>query len=89
MDLVLEALAGEEDPHPGGISAHFHVSTDRMRVLNYAEWLSAEAHVEALERGGGSVGQNARWRRVQEFPAMTGSTVKRYRVVDHDLRTHR
>jgi hypothetical protein len=89
VDLVLEALAAEEDPHPGGISAHFHVSTDGMRVLNYAEWVSAEAHVEALERSGGSVGRNARWRRVQEFPAMTGSTVKRYRVVEHDLRTDR
>ena len=43
VDAVQEALAAEPNPHPGGISAHFHLGTDGTRVLNYAEWETAQA----------------------------------------------
>ncbi|MFD1145687.1 antibiotic biosynthesis monooxygenase family protein [Saccharothrix hoggarensis] len=81
VDLVFSALAAEEEPHPGGISGHFHVSVDGTRVLNYAEWTSAEAHVDALARGDGSVGVAELWRRVRAFTGLKGSDVRRYRVV--------
>jgi hypothetical protein len=82
VDLVFSALAAEEDPHPGGISARFHVSVDGLRVLNYAEWTSAEAHRDALARGDGAVGVSEPWRRVRSFPGLVRSDVRRYRVVD-------
>ncbi|WP_309110964.1 antibiotic biosynthesis monooxygenase [Saccharothrix sp.] len=93
VDLVFDALAAEQDPHPGGISGHFHVSDDGSKVLNYAEWVSAEAHVEALTRGNGSVGVNERWQRVHGFHGLKSSTVRRYRLAhtgDHGqgLRAH-
>lgn len=39
-------LATEETMQfvPGFISANIHVSTDRTRVVNYAQWQSAEAY---------------------------------------------
>ncbi|MFE6775373.1 hypothetical protein [Streptomyces sp. NPDC057702] len=38
----------EVDDFDGLLAAHFHVSVDGTRVLNYAEWVSVQAHVEAL-----------------------------------------
>ncbi|MFI2027021.1 antibiotic biosynthesis monooxygenase [Streptomyces buecherae] len=38
----------EVDDFDGLLAAHFHVSTDGTRVLNYAEWVSAQAHIDAL-----------------------------------------
>jgi hypothetical protein len=81
VDLVLAALAAEDEPDPGGISAHFHVGVDGTRVLNYAEWTSARAHVDAMARGGGAVGESPLWRQVRSFPGLTSSDVRRYRVV--------
>jgi heme-degrading monooxygenase HmoA len=34
---------------PGFISANIHVSTDGTRVVNYAQWRSAEAYQEMFE----------------------------------------
>ncbi|TQM78033.1 antibiotic biosynthesis monooxygenase [Saccharothrix saharensis] len=81
VDLVLAALAAEDEPDPGGISAHFHVGVDGTRVLNYAEWTSARAHVDAMARGDGAVGRSPLWRRVRSFPGLASSDVRRYRVV--------
>ncbi|MFH0520549.1 antibiotic biosynthesis monooxygenase [Streptomyces sp. M41] len=79
VDAVFEALESEPDPHPGGISAHFHLSTDGTRVLNYAEWESAEAHAAALAAPGNGVGSATElWERVQTWPGLKGSTVSRY-----------
>ena len=81
VDTVFDALAAEASPAPGGIGAHFHVSLDGTRVLNYAEWVDEAAHVAALARSGnGAVGSNPKWRGVQTFPGLKGSTVVRYRV---------
>ncbi len=82
VDLVFAALDAEDEPHPGGISAHFHVSVDGLRVLNYAEWTSARAHRDALARGNGSVGLSEPWRRVRSFTGLKGSDVRRYRLLD-------
>lgn len=81
VDLVFSALAAEEEPAPGGISGHFHVSLDGLRVLNYAEWTSARAHRDAMARGDGAVGVGDLWRRVRSFTGLKGSDVRRYRVV--------
>ncbi|WSQ08241.1 antibiotic biosynthesis monooxygenase [Streptomyces sp. NBC_01231] len=83
VDAVFEALESEPNPHQGGISAHFHVSTDGTRVLNYAEWESAQAHIDALAAPGHGVGSaTAQWQRVQTWPGLRSSTVSRY---DHAL----
>lgn len=80
IDAVVAALAAEPEPAAGLIAAHFHASTDGTRVLNYAEWASAQAHRDALESGPDGVGQAElpEWRRVHEFPGVTGNTVGRY-----------
>ncbi|RFU82431.1 antibiotic biosynthesis monooxygenase [Streptomyces triticagri] len=78
IDTVFEALASDE-PHPGGMGAHFHTSTDGTRVLNYAEWESEQAHVDALAAPGDGVGSATEaWHRVQHFPGLVRSTVTRY-----------
>ncbi|MFF8103889.1 antibiotic biosynthesis monooxygenase [Streptomyces sp. NPDC016640] len=78
-DAVFEALGSEPEPPPGGISAHFHLGTDGTRVLNYAEWESAGAHADALAAAGDGIGPAAfAWRRVQEWPGLKSSTVRRY-----------
>ncbi|MEU9189932.1 antibiotic biosynthesis monooxygenase [Streptomyces sp. NPDC048484] len=79
VDAVFEALESEPNPHPGGISAHFHLSTDGTKVLNYAEWESAEAHMEAMGAPGDGVGSRTpQWERVQTYPGLKQSTVGRY-----------
>ena len=79
VDAVFEALESEPDQHPGGISAHFHLSTDGTRVLNYAEWETAQAHIDALDRAWRRVGSATReWERVQTYPGLKRSVVTRY-----------
>ncbi|PNG19111.1 antibiotic biosynthesis monooxygenase [Streptomyces cahuitamycinicus] len=84
VDAVFEALESEPEAHPGGISAHFHLSTDGTRVLNYAEWESAQAHIDALAAPGEGVGSaTEQWKRVQNWPGLLpGGSVSRY---DHVL----
>lgn len=79
VDGVFEALGTDPAPAPGGISAHFHVSTDGTRVLNYAEWVSAQAHIDALAAAGDGIGSRTpQWERVQAYPGVTGGGVHRY-----------
>ncbi|WP_262062013.1 antibiotic biosynthesis monooxygenase [Streptomyces sp. STR69] len=83
VDAVFEALENEPAPHPGGIAAHFHLSTDGTRVLNYAEWDSPQSHIEALAAPGAGIGSaTAQWQRVQTWPGLKSTTVSRY---DHAL----
>lgn len=54
QDRIIGSLADavEQAPieqHPGMISANFHASADGTRVLNYAEWVSDEAHIAFLD----------------------------------------
>lgn len=73
VDAVMEAL--ETDPgrrsKSGGISGHFHLSFDGTKVINYAEWESVQAHVDALAAPGEGVGSaTEQWQRVQNFPGL-------------------
>ncbi|SFI43919.1 antibiotic biosynthesis monooxygenase [Amycolatopsis regifaucium] len=80
IDLVFTAMASEPARPEGGLSGYFHVSTDGTRVLNYAEWISAEAHLAALAApGADGIGTTDVWKKVQTFPGMSGGSVKRYR----------
>ncbi|GAB1818939.1 antibiotic biosynthesis monooxygenase [Herbidospora sp. RD11066] len=79
IDAVFTALEAETEPHPGGISADFLVSADGTRVLNFAEWTSAEAHENAVA-GGNGIGRNPEWRHVHDFPGVTGSGFRRFRT---------
>ncbi|SEQ93383.1 antibiotic biosynthesis monooxygenase [Streptomyces radiopugnans] len=85
VDTVAAAI--EEDRAdgslpPGGISAHFHLSTDGTRVVNYAEWESEQAHIDALEAPGEGVGTpSPLWERVRNFPGLVSSDVARYRLL--------
>ncbi|GAA0930694.1 hypothetical protein [Nonomuraea longicatena] len=82
IDTVLNAVAAEPEPHPGGISGHFHVSTDGARVLNYAEWTDEDSHRDALAGSGrGMVGSGPAWRAVQEFPGVRSGGFTRYRLL--------
>lgn len=79
VDAVFEALESDSGLHPGGIAGHFHISLDGTRVLNYAEWESAEAHREVLAGPGDGVGSTTpQWAKVQSFPGVTGCGVNRY-----------
>ncbi|MBW5486040.1 antibiotic biosynthesis monooxygenase [Streptomyces bambusae] len=82
VDLVLDALATDPAPAPGGIAAHFHVGTDGTdgtRMLNYAEWETEEAHIEAMAAPGRGVGSGTpQWDAVLAFPGVTGDSVRRY-----------
>ncbi|WHM39309.1 antibiotic biosynthesis monooxygenase [Streptomyces sp. BPTC-684] len=79
VDGVFEALDTDPDLPPGGISAHFHASLDGTRVLNYAEWESERAHIDALAVGSNGVGSKTPQRaRVQNHPGVTGGGVTRY-----------
>ncbi|MFC9876291.1 antibiotic biosynthesis monooxygenase family protein [Nocardia salmonicida] len=50
VDALLDTLSRVPgDGPPGMLSANFHVSADGSRVLNYAEWVSDEAHLAFLE----------------------------------------
>ncbi|MFF4596916.1 antibiotic biosynthesis monooxygenase [Amycolatopsis sp. NPDC001319] len=79
VDTIFEALA-DSRPHPGGISAHFHLSADGTRVANYAEWVSEAAHLDALGETG-FVGSSPKFQVAQAFPGLVGSTVRRYRPI--------
>lgn len=79
VDTVFEALQDDPQLPRGGISSHFHLGTDGTRVLNYAEWDSAQAHIAAVEAPGRGIGSPTElWKRVQEYPGLKGSTVQRF-----------
>ncbi|WP_405800174.1 antibiotic biosynthesis monooxygenase [Streptomyces sp. NBC_01506] len=78
-DAVFAAIDNDPYGRPGGISAHFHASTDGTRVLNYAEWETAESHIAALNSPGDGVGSGTElWEKVQNYPGLAGGSVKRY-----------
>ncbi|MGW6566083.1 antibiotic biosynthesis monooxygenase, partial [Streptomyces sp. NPDC054975] len=79
VDGVFEALETDPAPAPGGIAGHFHLSADGTRILNYAEWESEQAHVDALARPGDGIGSaTPQWAKVQSYPGVAGGSVKRY-----------
>ena len=81
VDTVFDALAAEPSPPAGGIGAHFHLSLDGTRVLNYAEWVDEASHRAALERSGiGAIGSGPKWRDGADVPRPEGAAAStRYR----------
>jgi len=73
VDGVFAAGGTEPSPADGLIAAHFHLSTDGLRVLNLAEWTSQQAHREAAARPGPKVRTATR-----DFPGVTRLTVRRF-----------
>lgn len=88
IDMVITALETDPEPAPGLISAHFHRSLDGARVLNYAQWTRADAHMAALadDRQEG-IGRSDRpeWEPVLASPEAAASTFTRYAF--HGART--
>lgn len=79
VDGVFEALETDPAPATGGIAGHFHLSTDGTRILNYAEWESEQAHIEALTRPGDGIGSSTpQWAKVHTYPGVVGGGVRRY-----------
>ncbi|MFI2214357.1 antibiotic biosynthesis monooxygenase [Streptomyces sp. NPDC020141] len=91
VDTVFDAIAsdpppaggagpdGGREPREAGISGSFHVGTDGIRVLNYAEWETAEAHRAALAAPGAGIGSKTKeWDRVREYPGVRARRVNRY-----------
>ncbi|MEU3692469.1 hypothetical protein [Streptomyces narbonensis] len=46
--IVSNVESASADEQEGLIAAHFHLSVDGSRVLNFAEWTDDEAHIEFL-----------------------------------------
>ena len=80
VDAVFEALGQGGDLPAGGLGAFFHVSTDGRHVLNYAEWVSAQAHRSALAATGRGIAQGPLWDKVQTMPGVRHQSVTRYRL---------
>jgi quinol monooxygenase YgiN len=51
-DLLRAATEEKMQFVPGFISANIHVSTDCTRVVNYAQWQSAQAYLAVFEDAG-------------------------------------
>ncbi|MCT4355029.1 antibiotic biosynthesis monooxygenase [Streptomyces sp. Je 1-79] len=77
VEAVRAALAADAGTRParGGIAAHFHLSADGSRVLNYAEWESERAHEEWLTAEGAAEGP---WAAVRHHPGLLRSRLHRY-----------
>ncbi|UQU65112.1 antibiotic biosynthesis monooxygenase [Couchioplanes caeruleus] len=80
VDAVFDALAHDRHLPAGGIGAFFHVSTDGTRVLNYAEWESAEAHRRAVAATGRGISNGPLWDKVQTMPGVRPRSVTRFHL---------
>ncbi len=74
---VCRAVDANLEQPAGVLGGHFHISTDGLRVLNYAEWRSEEDHRHAIE-GPGKIGSGPGWQAVRTFPGLKASRFQRY-----------
>ncbi|MFD3700836.1 hypothetical protein ACFWUZ_32710 [Streptomyces sp. NPDC058646] len=70
----LEKAPAEEQA--GLIASHFHLSLDGTRVINFAEWVSDQAHVEFLE----GATRHRSLRIAQDMPGVRPIGYKRYHL---------
>jgi hypothetical protein len=49
VDELIDASAGMTAPQ-GMLSAHFHISSDATRMINYAEWVDSDSHQRSVDR---------------------------------------
>lgn len=77
------ALPEPDDPMPGAIAAHFHLSADGSRVFNFAQWTSAQAHRQisygTVEELNAALADKPDWRAVEAAPSLTRTKFRRYR----------
>ncbi|WP_158888776.1 antibiotic biosynthesis monooxygenase [Amycolatopsis anabasis] len=80
VDGVFNAAAADAAIPAGLIAAHFHVSTDGSKVLNFAEWTSEQAHQDVLDTTGT---RSATARAARDFPGVRNLTITRHRFALH------
>lgn len=79
IDAVITALG--ENYIPGLRAAHFHVCEDGKRIVNYAEWESEEAHIQAMREGKGiSEIDSAAWQKVRTMAGIAQQGFTRYEL---------
>ncbi|MER5302589.1 hypothetical protein ABT039_24425 [Streptomyces lasiicapitis] len=51
IDTIVDHYGGVQPPGDdgGGLASHFHIRQDGLRVVNYSEWTSEEAHQRMFE----------------------------------------
>ncbi|GGR88506.1 hypothetical protein GCM10010252_29180 [Streptomyces aureoverticillatus] len=51
VDTIVDHYGGVQPPGDdgGGLASHFHIRQDGLRVVNYSEWASEEAHQRMFE----------------------------------------
>lgn len=51
VDTLVDHYGAVQPPGPdgGGLASHFHIRQDGLRVVNYSEWTSQEAHQRMFE----------------------------------------
>jgi hypothetical protein len=76
------ALPEPDEPNLGAIAAYFHISTDRARVVNFAQWTTEHAHrqisfstVEELDT---ALKDKPDWRAVESAPNLVRTKFRRY-----------
>jgi hypothetical protein len=77
------ALPEPDDPMPGAIAAHFHLSLDGARVFNFAQWTTEQAHHQisfsTVEELNTALANNPDWRAVEAAPTLGRTKFRRYR----------
>lgn len=76
VETVGDALERGRESLPGMLSANFHASVDGSRVLNYAEWTSAEAHAAFMD----SPGRADVYQASSSLPGVRPIGYRRYRL---------
>ncbi|WP_405858364.1 antibiotic biosynthesis monooxygenase [Streptomyces sp. NBC_00090] len=74
--IVSNVESASADEQAGLIAAHFHLSVDGSRVLNFAEWTDDEAHIEFL---GGDLSRRS-LEIANEMPGVRPLGFKRYHL---------
>lgn len=74
------ALRSQDEPVPGLLATHFHLSEHSARVFIYTEWTCAQAQIAAAEN------QRFSWRQVCDFSRLKPVSVNRFHYQSSVLR---
>lgn len=73
------AVPGGDTTPPGLIAAYFHLSVDGARVLNYAEWTSADTNRAMADGASQRIQEDPQARHVfASWPGLAGFTIQHY-----------
>ncbi|GAA1538117.1 hypothetical protein GCM10009678_20570 [Actinomadura kijaniata] len=68
-----------DDPMPGLLAAHFHLSEDGTEIINYAAWTSREAHRAVMEAPSPDDDPlAAEWERLYTWPGLIHAEAQRF-----------